>query len=146
MSLDHDFILLDRTSDGEWELTRFIHDPRAIHLHDDLIRYMHDTLVWIPAYNPATSQPCNGLNVWGVTLIEHHGAAAGERLFRAWARLLENGPATIQLTGAYSEDTGSYEQLRYLRDDTVHVLSTLADYCVQVQMANGRLYIYHGGV
>lgn len=112
----------------------------------DLIRYMNDTLNWIPAYNPATSQPCSGLNMWGVTLIEQDGAATGESVFRAWARLLQNGPAIIQLTGAYSEDTGSYEQLRYSRDDTVRVLNTLAEYCVQVKVANGLLYIYHGGV
>lgn len=146
MSLDHDFILLDRTTDGEWELTRFIHHSRAIHLHDDFVRYLFDTLKWIPTHNPSTNSPCHGLNMWGPTLIEEEGAVAGERLFRAWARVMENGPGTLELTGGYSEDTGRYEQLQYSRDETVRVLDTLADYCAEVQKAKGRLYIYHGGV
>jgi hypothetical protein len=152
MSLNHDFVLLDRAIDGEWELTRFIHDPRAIHLHDNFVRYMLDTLKWIPAYNPSTKTDCLGLNMWGPTLIEHDGAIVAERVFRAWAGLFANGPSMLELTGAYCwregepEGTGRYEQLRYSRDDIVGVLQTLADYAGQIQMACGRLYLYHGGV
>lgn len=152
MSLDHDFILLDRAVDGEWELLRFIHDPRAIHLHDDLIQYMSDTLKWIPTHNPSTNLPCCGLNMYGVTLIEQNGAFTGQKIFRAWARLLESGPSTLELTGGYGwiegepQETGRYERLQYSRENTVRVLDTLADYCAEVQIANGRLYIYHCGV
>lgn len=152
MSLDHDFILLDRTVDGEWEPTRFIHHPLAIHLHDDLIRYILDTLKWIPTHNPSTNHSYYGLNMWGPTLIEQNGAAAGERVFRAWARLFEIGPSTLELTGGYTwldgqpEESGQYARLQYSRDETVPLFDTLADYCSEVQKANGRLYVYHGGV
>jgi hypothetical protein len=152
MSLHHDFILLDRAADGEWAMTKFIHHPRAIHLHDDLVRYMLDTLNWIPSHNPATKSPCVGLNMWGPTLIEKDGAVIAERVFLTWARLFENGPDTLELTGAYSwiedesEGNGQYERLHYSRDDTVRVLDTLADYSAQIQTADGRLYMYHGGV
>lgn len=152
MSLNHDFILLDRTVDGEWELTRFIHDARAIHVHDDLIRYIFDTLKWIPTHNPGTNRPCYGLNMWGPTLIEQNGAAAGERVFRAWARLFEIGPSTLELTGGYTwldgepEGSGQYERLQYSRDETVSLFDTIANYCLEVQKANGRLYVYHDGV
>lgn len=152
MSLDHDFVLLDRVLDGEWALNRFVHHPRAIHLHDNLVRYMLDTLNWIPTHNPATNDPCSGLNLWGPTLIERNGAVVGEKVFRAWSRLLESGPSTLELTGSYlwldeeSKESGHYERLQFSRDDIVPVLDTLAGYCAEVQMANGRLYIYHGGV
>lgn len=152
MSLNHDFVLLDRDTDGEWALARFIHDPRALHLHDDLIRYMLDTLNWIPTYNPSTGTSCYGLNMWGATLIEQDGAMIAERVFRAWAGLFANGPSTLELTGEYCwvegepERTGRHERLQYSRDDTVAVLHKLADYSAQIQMAFGRLYLYHGGV
>lgn len=152
MSLNHDFLLLDRAVDGEWALTRFIHDPRAIYLHDDLLRYMLDTLKWIPTYNPSTKKACCGLNMWGVTLIEHDGAVIAERVFRSWASLFKNGPCMLELTGAYCwvegepEATGQYERIQFVRDDTVGVLQTLADYAAQIQMSKGRLYLYHGGV
>ena len=152
MSLEHDFILLDRVIDGEWALTRFINHPRAIQLHDDLVRYMMDTLYWIPTHNPATNLPCRGLNMWGPTLIEQNGAVVAERVFRAWARLFENSPVTLELTGGYTwldgvpEESGQYERLQYSRDETVSLLDTLADYSAKIQAANGRLYMYHGGV
>jgi|JI10StandDraft_1071094.scaffolds.fasta_scaffold45866_6 hypothetical protein len=48
MSLNHDFLQVDRERDGDSDLSRFINDPRSLHLHDDLVRYMSDTLAWIP--------------------------------------------------------------------------------------------------
>ena len=65
MGLNHDFLLLNRDRDGEWELRRFIHDPRSIHLHDDFVRYIQDTLAWIPTTNPARREPHRGLCMWG---------------------------------------------------------------------------------
>ena len=61
MGLNHDFLLIDRDRDGEWELLQFIHHPRAIQLHDDFVRYMQDTLAWIPTTNPARGEPHRGL-------------------------------------------------------------------------------------
>ena len=40
MSLNHDFLLLDREAEGEWNMLRVIQDPRTNHLHADLIRYI----------------------------------------------------------------------------------------------------------
>src|SRR5262249_17099501 len=84
ISLNHDFLLLDRETDGEWELTQFIHDTRAIHLHDDLVRYMGDTLAWVPTYNPVRQERHHGLCMWGSTIIDVTGAGAAEQVFRAW--------------------------------------------------------------
>jgi hypothetical protein len=152
MSLDHDFVLLDRVTDGEWALTKFIHHPRAIKVHDNFVRYILDTLNWIPTFNPATKLPCRGLNMWGPTLIEQDGAVVAERVFRAWARLLENSPVTLELTGGYSwrdgepEESGKYERLQYSRDEIVSLMHTLADYSAKINASDRRLYMYHGGV
>lgn len=161
MSLDHDFLLLDRAVDGEWQLSRFHHDPRAIHLHDDLVRYLQDTLAWIPTTNPARREPHQGLCMWGPTLIEAEGAEIAERVFDGWAQLLAAGPPRLVLRGAFSwaaeQDSpptservtqlaGGYDRLEFERDEIVGVLQQLADWCRQVRAGAGQLYLYHFGV
>ena len=162
MSLEHDFLLLDRELDGDSELSRFIHDPRAVHLHDDFVRYLSDTLSWIPTFNPSRREPHCGLCMWGMTTIEAQCAPLAERVFRGWAELLALGPAELSLTGnfAFAADSGEpapvgervtqleggYHRLSFDRDETVRVLRQLAAYSRAVANANGRLYILHIGV
>lgn len=163
MGLDHDFLLRDREIDGEYLSPGYIRDPRAIHLHDDLVRYMEDTLAWIPTFNPARREPHRGLCMWGPTVIEAEGAAVAERVFRTWADLFAVGPPTLALTGGFSwaadEDrvlppeaaratalVGGYDRLEFDREVVVGVLRQLADYARQVQSAGGRLYLLHQGV
>ncbi|WP_439631738.1 hypothetical protein [Gemmata sp.] len=161
MSLNHDFLLLDRDHDGEWELLRFINDPRAIHLHDDFVRYVQDTLAWIPTTNPARGERQRGLCMWGPTLIELEGAGVAERVFAGWAELLAAGPPRLELTGRFSctaaddapaagepvtELEGGHDRLEFDRDDLVVVLRQLTRWCSQVRSGAGRLYLYHGGV
>jgi len=161
VGLNHDFLLLDRDRDGEWELLRFLHDPRALPLHDDFVRYMQDTLTWIPTTNPARAEPHRGLCMWGPTLIEVEGAGIAERVFRGWAGLLAIGPPVLALTGGFrwaADDAappagervkqleGGYDGLEFNRDEVVAVLKQLAGWCGLVRSGAGRLYLYHGGV
>jgi hypothetical protein len=161
MSLNHDFLLLDRATDGEWELSRFINDPRVIHLHDDLVRYLGDTLDWIPTINPARGEPHQGLCMWGPTLIEAEGAEVAERVFAAWADLFSASPPILSLAGNFSWATsddvrpsreraaqleGGYDQLKFNRDEVVGILQQLALWCRQVRSGDGKLYLYHGGI
>ncbi|MDB5337276.1 MAG: coagulation factor 5/8 type-like protein [Planctomycetaceae bacterium] len=151
MSLLHDFLILDRDVDGEYELLRFIHDPRALHLHDDFVRYMSDTLGWIPSVNPALQSSQFGLCMHGPTIIELEGAATSGRVFTLWADLLSIGPPVIELTGAFTwidnpELDGKYERLNVDRDKTVQVLRQLATWSGQVLLGNRRLYLFHLGI
>lgn len=161
LGLQHDFLLLDLDSDGEWELGRFHHDPRAVHLHDDLVRYMADTLEWIPTFNPARREAHRGLCMWGPTLIMVEGAAVAERVFGLWADLFSVGPPVLSLTGSYSwvepDDApptgervtqlqGGYDRLEFGRDDVVGVLRQLVAWCSLVRLGGGRLYLSHFGV
>jgi hypothetical protein len=162
MSLDHDFLLLDRETDGEWEVGRFLHAPRSVQLHDDLVRYMADTLAWVPTFNPARREPHKGLCMWGPTTIEAEGAAIAGRVFRAWADLFALGPPVLVLTGNFSwvaegeaphseaEQVtpleGGYDRLEFDREVVVGVLRRLAEDCERVRLAGGRLYLFHHGV
>lgn len=162
MGLQHNFLLLDCDGDGEWELSRFYHDPRAVHLHDDLVRYMGDTLEWIPTVNPARQEPHRGLCMWGPTLIVVEGAEVAERVFGLWAELFAVGPPVLTLTGNYSwvepdddptqstvrftQLEGGYDRLEFDRDEVVGVLRQVAAWCGQVRLGGGRLYLNHFGV
>ncbi|MFP5285640.1 MAG: hypothetical protein ACLGI9_07875, partial [Thermoanaerobaculia bacterium] len=72
MSLNHDFLLRDRSVHPETDYSR---SGKAILLHDDFLRYISDSLKWIPTENPARKgEPGMGLNFWGPTSIPHRGA------------------------------------------------------------------------
>ena len=85
--LNHDFFLLSRAEHPFTDYTRFINDPSAVLLHDDLVSYMVDTLEWIPSFNPTRGEPWNGLCRWGPTVIHTAGATQAARIFSAWANL-----------------------------------------------------------
>lgn len=162
MSLEHDFLLLDREVDGDWELTWLINDPRSLHLHDDLVRYMADTLAWVPTFNPSRKEPYKGLCMYGTTIIATEGIAIAEQVFRGWADLFAIGPPVLALTGSYgwvddgaasnsgaekaAQQQGSYEQLAFDCEEVVSVLRRLAEYSAQVRLAGGRLFLLHQGI
>lgn len=87
---------------------RCINHPDAVHVHDDLLRYMGDTLSWMVCYNPGpTGMPqCAGLNWEGPTIIRRDGAEAMMHVFDSWASLLAGGPRMLQLTGPYTYFSG----------------------------------------
>ena len=158
--LNHDFLLLDRDVDGEWDLLAFVNDRRALHLHDDVLRYMADTLAWIPTYNPARREQHRGLCWYGPTIIGVDGAETAERVFRGWADLFAAGPSVLMLTGSFGwtvagdpdhpslaeQQRGAYERLEFDRDSLVALLRQLAGYAAEVRAATGRLYLLHDGI
>ena len=150
--LYHDFLLLSRSEHLFSDYMRFINDPRAVHLHDDLVGYMLDTLAWVSAHNPSTDQACQGLCRHGPTVIDAGGAPAAARIFAAWADLLGSGPAVLRLTGEWSwrgegpSPQDGYEQVEFERDEVVGALRRLAAYAQQVAGSSGDLYILHSGI
>lgn len=161
MGLNHDFLLVDRRIDGESAIDKFIHDPRAVHLHDDFISYIWDSLLWIPTTNPCRNESGYGLNRWGLTSIESKGAPIASAIFAAWVQLFSSGPPELTLTGLFVLDPvdferdealdpiewrGSYETLKYDRDTILAVLSQLVSWCEIVAASQGQQYLYHGGI
>ncbi len=150
--LNHDFFLLSKTEHPFNSYMRFINDPRAIQLHDDLVGYMYDTLVWIPSFNPAKSEPSTGLCRWGPTVIDTVGASQAVQIFSSWADLFSVGPGWLRLSGEWSwiegqpDSGGEYERLEFDRQETVGTLRRLAEYARRVAAGDGDLYILHLGV
>ena len=151
--LNHDFLLLSRQEYSSHHLSQWINSPRAVQIHDDVMRYIQDTLNWITCYNPGrrmTKQ--RGLNFCGPTIIKSDGAPRAEKVFMAWASMFSNGPKTLQLTGAYEwahEDrieTRHYSTVIVDRDETAAKFTDLADYAKKVTVSKGQLLILHLGI
>ncbi len=84
----HDFLLLSRAEHRFSDYMEFINDPVAIRIEDDLIRYIADTLEWIPTLNPAKNNESHrGLCYYGPTVIHTEGAQVASPIFNGWAEL-----------------------------------------------------------
>lgn len=148
----HDFLLLSSKEHRFSDYMHFINDPRAISLEDDLIRYILNTLEWIPTLNPAKgNEPCKGLCCYGVTVIDGQSAPIAASIFEAWAELFSLGPETLSLTGGYIIDDGTgsrggYEKLSFPRDETVDALRQIANHAKQVVKTKDEYFILHIGI
>lgn len=148
----HDFLLLPEEGNDYADYAQYIRDPRATRISDDLIRYMMDTLKWIPSINPADRSGGNGfgLNYHGATIINQTGAAQAAQVFDHWASLLRLGPKTLTLTGGYvwlegdSVDSGEYEKFTLPRDAVVSSLSEVAR--MAAAASTGESYLLHIGI
>ena len=151
--LDHDFLLLSTENCSYTDYMKWINNPLAVRIHDDVIGYMKDSLNWITCYNPANGMiKHEGLNWYGPTVIKEDGAIVAQKIFAAWASLFSNGPKALTLTGAYGwidgqgAETGSYSVIKIDRDEIVGAMRTLADYANQVADSRDRLFVLHLGI
>ena len=151
--LDHDFLLVSRREFSAPGFFHWINSPKAIQIHDDVIRYVQDTLNWITCYNPGrrmTKQ--KGLNLCGPTIIKSDGAPCAEAVFAAWAKVFSNGPKKIQLTGAYewidgdSGGSGRYSKIKVDRDEIVAKFTAIANYARKVGGSKNEFLILHMGI
>jgi hypothetical protein len=152
--LNHAFWLVRTADHPPAQYRHFVRLPGEVEIHDDLLRYMGDTLHWIPAHNPARrGEPCLGLCMWGVTSIHPDGARAAGKVFSSWATLFALGPKELDLTGSYAwivgDDprAGAYERLVVDRGDVgCSRLNRLAGLCEQVSSGGEDLYLLHCGI
>ena len=151
--LNHDFMLLSSREHSYNDFTKWINDPSAIQIHDDVMGYIQDTLNWVTCYNPAKKMMKHtGLNFYGPTIIKSDGAIVADKIFTAWADLFSNGPNEITLTGNYawiegaSKETGSYSVVKADRDKIVEGFKELAGFSKQVIDSKDELFILHLGI
>lgn len=165
----HEFLLLS-SSDyavGDWEkVSNEIHTadapkhrkfPMVARLSDDFVWHINDQIAWIDTINPAMgNEPVTGLCHYGITAITRSGAPVATAVFGGWARLLKNGPETLEVTGPTTFTGGSdnfvdlrtakVTKLQYSRDALVEQLFRLEDFAKQVCSKHRDLYILHFGI
>ncbi len=138
MSYDGDYLILEDSSN-------------LILLHDDIVQYIHDTLIWIPSINPAMNYERGlGLNNYGITLFDKEGAEVILKIAKAWADLFSYGTSTLNLTGSYGWITddngiidGDYERININRDELVKRFRKLQLFSEKV-ISNKYFILHHG--
>ncbi len=151
MALDHDFFILDSAEHSPVEYMRFAGRVASTRIHDDLLRYISDTLRWVPTLNPAGDEPVLGLNFYGPTVLRTEGAAKAALVLQCWADLFQLGPTELRLTGSWSSldgepGPGRYEVLRLNRDEAVEALLAVGSLCARAARSDGALFVLHCGI
>ena len=148
LSLNHQFGLV-RVPGARSELLKQ-EMCKVVTLHDDFLFYISDTLNWIPTYNPSRRKRQNGLNLCGVTVLDHRGAREAEMVFLGWAELISRGPDQIRLRGPYGKDANGierYSRLVFPRTSIVSSLRRLAANCSKVAASPRRnIVLLHKGI
>ena len=151
--LNHHFLLFDRRVIDYWDYMKVINHKDAISIHDDLLGYMADSLMWVQCHNPAYGKqegliPHHGLNFYGPTVIKKDGALALSQIFDAWALLFSSGPPRLELTGDAGITGASFEYQKVVanRDEFVESLNKVATYGRQVAESLDELYVMHLGI
>ena len=151
----HDFHLLERSEFEYGIYKKFYNHPDAVQIHDDLLRYIGDSLKWIPCHfpkRPRTLIERSGLNLIGFTIIKEEGASIAHDVFSLWAELFRHGPEVLQLTGGWTwidgepMESGEFSTIVQNREKLVASLKTVAEYAKSVSESQGRLYLLHMGI
>ncbi|MGC5327678.1 hypothetical protein [Brevibacillus sp. SYSU BS000544] len=145
MALTHEFLLIKKEIMVD---QGFYFSPmyeEMVTVHDDLILYISDSLVWLPTYNPSKKEFQSGLSYHGVTIIQDQGATLLKNICHSWYELFLLAPQTFALTGSYTwkNDEGiesvEYERIHCERNQLTTLLKNLAtladrasanDYCI----------------
>lgn len=140
--LNHSFLLLPLNEFAYWSYDQLYNEPQALLLHDDIIRYVVDSLVWIPCHLPVRRNKMyehKGLNLYGATIIKEEGADAAYRVFSLWAELFSQAPKVMKLKGSFTwseedggAEKGKHETIIAERDKVVGVFRQLAEYAKKV--------------
>ena len=148
-NLIHDFCLLSQEALEAGNYYDVSASFDKVQLHDDIIQYMLDTLLWIPSLNPAKNERQHGLCLFGLTVLDQQGSALASSTFSTWAQLFSLGPEGLFLKGSYtviegSESEGHYSYTSEARDDLVNRLQTIADFAEEVTHSQNIVLLHLG--
>ncbi len=126
-------------------------EDASLRIKDDLLRYLIDSLNWIPILNPLSpdSPEGKGLDLCGVNIINREGGNCLRQICLGWAQILARGPEPLILTNGWTgmpDDPESWEPYRFYtsRDKFVAALEQLAEYgCLVV---TGEYFLLHLGI
>ncbi len=149
--LESDKYLPSRKRETIIDFDEIFENNKCVNIQDDHLRYMNDTLLWIPTYNYWKKEISHGLNLHGETVIQKNGAFVAHKVFTNWSNLFRCGTRTFEITGNYTfivdnPEQGFYEMLNINRDEFVETLETLAFYCEEVIKSDDQKFIWHFGI
>lgn len=127
----HEFVVEDNRSsylsftwDSNGRLYREgLTEADYVSFDDEFIMYINDSLNWIPTWNPSTKEMGNGLNNYGVTIIDEQNLITFKGIIQAWMNMFEFATEIIVLT----DQIGHYEKLEYDKSDLLKKLKKLIE-------------------
>lgn len=151
MGLEHEFLIVSAAEHAPAEYAHLSGAAGTVRLHDDVLRYVGDTLTWIPTLNPATGKMGCGLNFYGPTAILVDGAPVAAQIFGTWAQLFRLGPEEIELTGLWTSiegepGSGAYDKFTLARSSLTDAFDQIAGDLRRVAESEGAYFLMHLGI
>ena len=120
VSLDHEFIIVDKESNWEKLHSEFYKNKKNfeyVAIHDDYIQYFEDYFNFFTLYNPARNEEVKGLCYYGITKIPLDALESVIKMLKHILGIFEFAPDELNLTGNYvcgfaekPNFTGNYEK------------------------------------
>jgi len=98
---NHKFFCLRKGEKRYEKFTEFYRATPDVEIHDDLIRYIYDTLLWVPCTHLSgrKKKMTYGLMLYGDTIIKQEGAEIFGHVIESWAHLFSKAPSKFELKG-----------------------------------------------
>ena len=120
-------------------------EENEIHIEDNIILYIIETLSWINTYNDEELQhPNKGINYSGVTYCDMNGIIHLKKILLGWKKLFEKAPSYFRLTGLFCFNINKREKIPYLKQELLSQLNSLINLC-ETAIKQNKI-IYHGGI
>lgn len=146
MALTHEFFLIRKEHMNQISPTH----EGMVKIHDDVINYIYNSLIWLPAYNPSKQEFHTGLNYYSETIIQGEGAILFKNICLLWAELFSLAPHSFKLTGPFTWingeniETGKYEMIHCDKQKLTSLLKELAN--LADKASTDEYCILHQGV
>lgn len=148
--LDHSFLVINKETFSLTKLEEY-RNGNYVALHDDFIHAIYHSQKWIKTINPCGNE-CDGLCLYGSTIIKEEGIKTAESIFQSWLSLIENAPENFEL-GSYVDlseekdlDNIRLESYNFKKNEIIPKLKELLNFCEIVNNSNGTKWLLHLGI
>lgn len=158
MALIHDFILVKTDHEPPFDLFYLLmlkdeaKRDMVVHIPDDLILYIIDTMKWVCSYNPFNNEKQYGLYYHGLSLLKEDGIRTLNSIAQAWLSLFTVAPDIITLTGPYvtiegePDIPGEYEIITFSKNDIITRINKLVELTSKAMDSEENYMILHHGI
>ena len=125
---------------------KILEEKEQIHIEDNLILYIVDTLKWINTFSSLkTNKETKGLNYHGVTYFKGDSIRKLKKIIFYWKELFNITEKKFELMGIYySPKRKKYLKNRYIKKEVIESLENLINLCDRAEKENK--IIEHSGI
>ena len=119
---------------------------KEVHLDDNLILYIIDTLKWIKTFSKLENNiEKNGLNYYGITYFKDEGIKKLKNILFHWKNIFNLGEDVIELEGIfYNSQKKKNSKNKYRKKYIIESLEKLITLCEKAEKENK--IIRHWGI